>query len=1425
MKKLYRRSISGLMALLICFTTILGGGITAFAASSSGEVAKSYSIGFPRSGDANLDYSGTWGHDELHYMNGWTSGEATWMTTLHTIGSFDGPACYCIEPGVPRLLEKTYTRFGEDYWKNYPSDYNSTIDADTIKTLLGRIMQYGYQGDLSLDWRSQNEADADKMAHMMATQVLVWETVVGERDANFNHVDPGNADAVKSMYRTSHPLYSRFSAYYDSIEASVQSHTVIPSFMSKTPNKAQTVELKWDGNQYTATLTDSNHVVSNYTFSSNLSDIVFTTNGDTLTITAKTAPAEPVTISASKNNIRKGVVVWSDGHYGPDGTMQDAVTYAATVMDPVQAFLNLKVSYGSAKIVKTSEDGKVDNLTFTVTGNGINQTVKTNSKGEIQIDNLMPGVYTVTEMDYDKYEPQESRRVTVVSGQVSTVTFNNKLKRGDLQIVKSSEDNLNEGVTFHLYGTSLSGIAVDEYAVTDANGVATFEDVLISGSTPYTVEEVDTAIRYVVPEAQSAPINWNEVTNRSFLNILKKFSVTVTKSDAEIGTAQGDASLAGAVYGIYKGETLVDTYTTDKNGQFVTKEYICDNDWTVREITPSEGYLLDTTVHKVGAEPQLYTVEHNQTANDVTEQVAKGNIAIIKHTDNGETQIETPENGAEFAVYLKAAGSYDSAKASERDYLTCDENGFAQTKDMPYGIYTVHQVSGWEGSKLMPDFDVFISQNGATYRYLINNAPFTSFIKIVKQDAETGKTIPYAGAGFKIYDPDGNPVTMTFTYPTPTTIDVFYTNAEGSLVTPEKLPFGKGYSIVEVQAPYGYVLDETPVYFDVTEDNSTEESGVTVVKVDKPNMAQKGTITVEKTGEVFFGVSVIGGVDESGNELPTIYQPQYEKGGLPGAVYEIIAAEDIITQDGTVRNQKGEVVDTVTTDATGTAVSRELYLGKYEVREITAPHGMVLNPEPHCVELVYAGQNVAVTETATSFENERQKVEISLVKSIEQNKHFGIGTNGEMNNISFGLFAAEEIVSASGTSIPANGLVEIISLNEDGTAKVKTDLPFGSYYVQELATDSHYMLSDTKYPVIFAYAGQDTAVVKIAANDGNAVENKLIYGSVSGKKVDENGDSLGGALIGLFRTDDGKFTKENALMTATSAEDGSFSFENIPYGTWYVREIEQPTGFVLDDTIYPVTIGADSQVVEIEIVNKYVRGNIHLTKVDSEYPDNKLTGATFEVYKDSNANGKLDNGDELLGTLTEKEKGEYSMNDLFYGRYFVKETKAPEGFVLDTGVYEVMIDTNGKTYEVENKAGVGFINDAMRGNLKIVKTSSDGKVKGFAFRITGANGYDIILETNDKGEIFIDGLRIGDYTISEVSNSASSMYVIPADKKATVKIGSTTIVEMHNLLRDTPKTGDTTNLPLLYALAGLSAVGIAVCGVIGFKKKKKEDRN
>ena len=1409
-----KRAVSFVMATVLSLSAFMSiGTSTAFAAS--GEKTKVYMVDFPRDGDAN--YDGVWGHSNLTLKNGWHSGSST-HTNLKAIGSYSGNIAYCIEPGVSLSSGQSMNKYDENYFNNITA--NGVISGDEIRLFIGRILQYGYRGTISTSWRSQNESAANSIAHAYATQILIWETVVGERDTNFNHKAASGCSNVKDVINAKHPLRSKIMSYYNSMVSSVQKHTVVPSFCTKSSGSAKVNELEWNGSKYVATLTDSNGVLSNYAFKASISGVTFSTSGNKLTVSMDKAPSKEFTITASKKNgVRRGVVVWSEGKHGQNSSVQDVVTYAQEVSDPVSGYVKMKVSYGSCQIVKTSEDGKVDGINFTISGNGVNQTVTTANGGKFQIDNLMPGVYTVTEQSIDKYVPQEVHRVTVVAGQVATVNFNNVLKRGNLQVIKSSEDNLVEGVKFHLYGTSLAGIAVDEYAVTDKNGVATFKDVLISGSTPYTLEEVDTAIRYVVPEKQTAPIQWKEVTNRDFTNILKKFSVTVTKSDREEGTAQGDAKLSGAVYGIYKGDTLVDKYVTDSEGQFTTKEYVCDSDWTIREITPSEGYLLDKSIHKVGAEPKLFTIEHNLVANDVTEQVMKGNIAIIKHTDDGETKIETPENGAEFEVYLKSSGSFEKADKDERDTIVCDENGFAQTKDMPYGVYTVHQTKGWEGREFMKDFDVFISQDGQTYRYLINNANFESYIKVVKVDAETGKTIPYAGAGFQIYDPAGNKVSMTFTYPTPTTIDTFYTDADGQLVTPEKLDYGKGYSLVEVQAPYGYVLDSTPVSFDVTEENSTQEGGITLIKVDKPNMAQKGTISVEKTGEVFFGVNVSG---EENKDV--IYQPVYKVKGLAGAVYEITADEDVITPDGTLRYHKGDVVDTVTTDEDGTAKSKELYLGKYTVVETKAPTGMVINKEKHSVELTYAGQDVAVTETATSFVNERQKVRISLEKILEQDETFGIGKNDEIKNISFGLYAKEDVVSSSGTVIPADGLIEIITLDENGVATANTDLPFGSYYVKEIATDEHYILSDTQYPFTFKYAGQDTETVEIKVNAGKPIENKLIYGSVSGKKIDENGEALGGALIGIFKADETEFTKEHAIMTATSEKDGSFSFAKVPYGKWIVREIEAPEGFVLDDTSYEVNIGENEQVIEVEITDEYIHGNIELTKVDADYPDNKLTGATFEVYKDINGDGKLNDGDELIGNLEETATGIYEMKELLYGKYLVKETKAPEGFVLDKGVYSVFIEKDETTYKVENKAGVGFINEAMKGNLKIKKTSSDGKVEGFTFRVTGVNGYDSTFTTDKNGEISVDGLRIGEYTVSEVSDNVSAGYILPADKKVTVKVGETVEIEMHNELRDTPKTGDDRKTGLWVALAGASALGI-VATVVASKRKKKKEGN
>ena len=774
---LFKKAAATLMAAVTALSILPA--TTAFAAGDIGTI--SFSHTYDSSGNAMR-------YNSSATFDGHTAGG----TGNYKYRMFvDGENAFCIQPGVPLNTGNTLKKASSDTW--------NALSANQKKAV-GLALLYGYQGNRS----NLTGSDDEKW---VATQTLVWEFVTGCREATGSFSK--TSDKVYSLHFGSNYANSGAKAAYDQIVSLMSEHHTIPSFMSGSKNGI-TKELAYKDGKYTLTFTDSNGVLSDYAFSSSDSKVSVSKSGNKLTISSAKAFDGTVRITATRNNMP---IVSSSAKliaYG-DPNLQDLVTGVENA-DTVAAYINVETPTGTIALKKTSEDGIVEGIQFTIKGKDFNQTVKTDKNGNITVAGLVPDIYTITEQAIDKYEPQQTQTVTLIGGKTTTVTFSNVLKRGSLEVVKTSEDNLVESVKFHLYGTSLSGYSVDEYAVTNAKGVAKFENVLISGNTPYTLEEVDTAIRYVVPASQTAPIEWNKVTNRSFHNILKKFNVTVTKTDAETGKPQGDASLAGAVYGIYKGEELIDTYTTDANGQFTTKYYICDNDWTIREISPSEGYLLDTTIHKVGAEPELYTVELNSTENAVNEQVIKGNISIIKHTDNGETQIETPEEGAVFEVYLKAAGSYEAAKETERDTLTCDENGFAQSKDMPYGIYTVKQTSGWEGRELMKPFDVFINQDGQTYRYLINNANFESYIKIVKKDAETGKTIPYAGAGFQIYDPSGSLVSMTFTYPEVTTIDTFYTTADGDLITPQTLEYGKGYSLVEVQAPYGYVLNSEPVF-------------------------------------------------------------------------------------------------------------------------------------------------------------------------------------------------------------------------------------------------------------------------------------------------------------------------------------------------------------------------------------------------------------------------------------------------------------------------------------------------------------------------------------------------------------------------------------------------------------------------------------
>lgn len=1323
---------------------------------------------------------------------------------------------YCIQLGVG-----VHTGIGYDQ-----SDDYAAFTAEQ-KAMINTALTLGYNVETGTKY------GGSAIDEYIATQILIW-LIAHEQ------LGTGYETQIVNEFTVNSPAAKPI--FYQLRENVVNYHT-IPSFATDDPSAvgAYTHALKYNesNGKNETTLVDENNVLGNFAVS--YPGVDFSVSGNELHVS--TSETEFGTITAEKRlpSSVPGVVTGGTKYWLRD-EYQNVVTFDVEgSAEPVKCYFSLEIKAGALQLVKTSEDGKVEGIPFHISGNGVEKDVVTGPDGTIKVDNLQAGNYTVTENAPDKYVQPASQQVTIYPGQTSSVSFS---------------------------------------------------------------------------------------------NILKKFTVEMEKVDSATGEAQGDSTLDGAVYGMFKGETLLDTYTTANGGKFTTKEYPCGPDYSIREIYPSEGYLLDETVYPVGAEPGNFTLENNSIPMTATEDVILGSIAITKHTDQpaipdqeepapqseapaeesnpaesapaesnsieeapdsssseipestpmpeesaeseapaepaeepssesspapesepepapsastvpqlvpavaslaskasvlplsatssgDEVQIEQPEEGAEFQVYLASAGSYENAKETERDLLITDSYGFAQSKDLPYGLYVVHQIKGAEGQKFVPDFSVFISEHGKTYYFILNNPTFTSLIRFEKKDLESGKIIPLAGTAVKIRNADtGEWVVQHLNYPSPIDIDTFVTDATGTLMLPEPLGFGN-YELVEQQSPWGYVFDGEPVPFVV---DGTQD----VITVEKYNIAQKGTITVSKEGEVFSHVVEAGG----------LYQPQYEVQGQPGAVYDITALEDIVTPDGTVHLKAGELAATLTTGSDGTTASEPLYLGRYQILERTAPDGMVIDPEPKEVTLSYAGQEVEITSASVGFVNERQKVEISLQKLLEQDETFSIGMNEEWKNITFGLFAAEELTAADGTSIPADGLIETIGIDENGNAIFKTDVPCGaSLYVKEIGADEHYILSDEKYPVVFEYAGQDVAKVEIDVNDGEPIENTLKRGKVSGWKVDQDGFELAGAKIGLFRFDETEFTEETALMVTESNEIGYFEFDKVPVGNWLVREIAPPAAFVLTEETFPVEITEDGQTIEIHIENQIIKGIAETTKVDADYPENKLSGAVFEIYADVDNNGEFDADiDQLVGEMTETEPGLYQMKDLVYGNYFLHEKESPEFFQRDENYYPFSIKENGAVVRIETEAGVGFLNKAQTGSLKVVKTADDDKIEGRTFKITGAdfmgNPYEQEFQTDENGEINVE-LRVGEYTVSEVAGEDAEKYILPDDQTVEIKAGETTTVKMHNKLvpevPTVPQTGDSPWTPAvligLSVLAVLSAGGLLVLRFAGKKKKTTGDED
>lgn len=871
-------------------------------------------------------------------------------------------------------------------------------------------------------------------------------------------------------------------------------------------------------------------------------------------------------------------------------------------------------------------------------------TIGTDGTGSIKLPNKQ---YYVKEISAPKGYDLSSDVVALKAN--SNVNVEEDVTSGKITINKTAEDGVVADREFQISWTD-GGKKHSKTAVTDENGITEFEglrvyDFSTKGAINYTVSEVNTDTKYVTPKSQDVTLtsgNADLTVGVKFENRLKKFKAEVKKADSENVTAQGDATLSGATYGLYRDGERIATYTTDKDGHFVTDEFICGN-YTLQELKPSQGYQLNDTIYKVGAEPKNYTVEINPISIGVTEDVIKGKIALIKHSDDGTTGIETPESGAEFEIFLKSAGSFNNAKETERDYITTDENGFAQTKELPYGTYTVHQVTGWKNTEFVEDFDVIIDENGKTYQYILNDAVISANIKIAKKDAETGKVIPVSGVGFKIWSVDnGEYISQTINYPEETTLDTFYTDENGTLMLPKEVAYGD-YELHEVKAPTGYFLDNESVAFTVDGSEKT-------IEVEKYDTPQKGKISVTKRGDVFKSVTTTG--DK--------FTPVFEESGLSGAEFEVRAAEDIYTADGTLRASSGDVVADIITDENGYAETAPLYLGKYTVSEKKAPMGYVLNSEEKLIELAYAGQEVAVSDAInSSFINDYQGVNIHIEKIMEHDEKFGIGDKGEYKNVTFGLFAAEDISAADGTVIPENSLISMVTLGEDMTAHFEDKLPFSRYYVQEISTDESYIINGEKYLVNFEYMGQEQTTVDI---DCGTFVNNLKRGSVSGKKVNEKNEPLEKAVFGVFKSDTTEFTVENALLTTESDKDGKFVFSDIPYGKYIVKEIAAPTGYILSDKQYDVLISEDGDVVEITAENRPVSVSISKTDIYGK----ELTGAKMQLI---DVDGKAIDG------WTSGDKA-HIISNIPCGGYTLKEIAAPVGYVIATDI-QFTIDENG----------------------------------------------------------------------------------------------------------------------------------------------------
>jgi len=1060
-------------------------------------------------------------------------------------------------------------------------------------------------------------------------------------------------------------------------------------------------------------------------------------------------------------------------------------------------------------------------------GDLVKENLTTGENGSVTLKNLHLGTYVVKEAKAPDnfYNGSEEKPVTLTyAGQnkevvFADVTFNNERQKADVSVVKQDKDTkkpLNGGI-FALYASddirNADGTVVVkkgtliEKATTGADGTAKFTADLPIGYS-YSVKEDQAPEGYVrntedVYTFKFSYTNDKEATvsfAHTFSNDRVTAKINLFKVDKETGKAvpQGDATLKGAVYGLYAREDIVypdgatgtiykageqvASLTTDDKGQAsVNGLYL--GKYYVKEITPPTGYLADAEEHDLTCSYEGDMTAEVKRECASSEQVIKQPFQIIKAANNGKTDADLL-SGAGFTVYLKSSltkkadGSYDfdSAKPvvsgeNGATEIFTDEKGYACSIPLPFGSYIVRETTTPHNYKPVDDFEVNITEHHPNepqiWRVLLDEE-FKAKLKIVKKDDETKKSVLIAGTEFKVYDLDNKKyVEQVTTYPVTTTHKSYFTDSQGYLIMPKNLKIGH-YRIEEVNAPEGYTINKN--YVEIAVDANTayqmdSESGDAIITVDYENHPVKGKLTIYKKGEMLTGF-----------KKDFVYEERY----LKGAEFNVYAAENIYTPDYQKDENgnrqliyaKDALVTTVTTGEDGKAVADNLPLGSYYVVEKTAPEGFVLNHDRSEVAFVYANQDTPVIEQEVTVGDDRQKVAIQVEKQDAEN---GATVAGAV----FGIYNKADIKVDGKVIVKADTLLQEMTSDNDGLAVCTLDLPLGQYYVKELKAPAGFVSSDEVLNLDAYYQGQDVKTVKLKTVKKNQPTTVEIT-----KSDVTTGVELDGAKLTVLDKEG------NVVDQWTSVKDQPHVIKRLTVGEEYtLREEMAPYGYLkATDVKFTLEDTAEIQKVEMKdevptgllIINKNGEFLDKVTLLDNvkgtvehffEYVTGSLSNVTFDVFAAEDikaADGVSEDyfkADEKVGTITTDSNGIAQMEDLPAGKYYVKEVKTAHGYVLDGETRYVDLsyrdqDTLVITYDEK------WQNARQKVKVTVLKKEKDTE-RVLAGGVFGLYTSEDI--KNTKGEVLLEKDSLIEQRVTDEKGQITFTADLPVDGKYYVK--------------------------------------------------------